>query len=155
MKTKIKGLIAILFCVILVISVGLTASAEDPNSTDLVVIKRALFEQIEYDPLWLDINSDGECNILDLVHMKKYLIGVYDEIVQTKYIDVTFVDDSSTVVQRLYQAKCLLPEINSDNLYWRVGTQYYNPKNTITLKADTVFTAVKSKKDVDFPIIDF
>ena len=155
MTTKFKRFIAIILCVMATIAGFLPVSADKTSSEDLVVIKKALFEKIEYDPLWLDVNNDGKFNIIDLVRMKKYLMGLQNEIVPIKYIDITFVDGSDTVVQRQYHSKCVLPELSANYLYWRVGNQYYSEKNVVTLKENTVFTAVESKKDVDFPIIDF
>lgn len=155
MIIKFKNLVSALLCIITIIGFCMPVSAEEPASTDLVIIQKAMLNQIEYDAMWLDVNADGNCNLKDLIRMKKYLAGTNDTIVPIKYIDVTFVDDSNTVTQRQYRAKCELPELSKNNSYWKIGNQYYNEKNTVSLNTDTTVTAVKSKKDVDFPIIDF
>ena len=152
---KTKRIIALLLCIISVVGFCVPVSAEEPQSTDLVVIEKALLNQIEYDSTWLDVNNDGKCNVKDLVGMKNYLAGTLDGIVAIKYVDVTFVDGSKTVTQRQYKAKCELPQLSDKNSYWKIGNQYYNEKNTVSIKTDTVVTAVESKKDVNFPIIDF
>lgn len=155
MKINFKRLILSALCVMTIISFCFPVSAETSPSTDLVVIQKAILNQIEYDALWLDVNDDGECNLKDLIRMKKYLAGTHDTIIAIKYIDVTFIDNSNTVIKRQYQSKCELPELSENNYYWRIGNLYYNAKNTVTLNTDTVVTAVKSKKDIDFPMINF
>ena len=46
----------------------------NPDSSNLVILRKALMNDV--NDMSLDFNADGEINIIDLVRLKKFLVGM-------------------------------------------------------------------------------
>ena len=152
---KFKKILLFSLCLSLLLSFRFQVCADESGSGDLVILQKALLQKIEYSSDWVDVNSDEKFDILDLIRLKKHISGIDVECNSIKYIDVTFISGEKQTVQRLYTSRCSLPELESPYLYWKIGKNYYNAKSIHYFNSDTVITATESKKDVDFPFIDF
>jgi len=135
---------ALLFC-------GFQNVSAEEKSTDMVVFISALFDTIEYDKEWFDINSDGNVDIIDLVYLKKNVAGIKQSNYKPiKSITITYNYTNRTETVKQYTSKCTLPSLSVG--YWKNGTTYYNPNSIINLYNDTIFS-YSENKSIDTPII--
>jgi len=108
----------------------------NPSSVDLVELKKALFLKDENNNLCFDYNLDNEINILDLIRLKKYLLGVDVPFEVT----VTFMDFDGDVIdiQKVVVGNdAVLPTEPTRKGYTFTGWD----KDTTNISVDTVFTA--------------
>jgi len=154
----LKRIISMLLCCVLlfcgllnVLAVEATNQSTEVCSTELVVFVGALFNRIEYDEEWFDINSDGKVNIIDLVCLKKYAAGMEVENYKPiKSITVTYKYADRTEKVKQYTSKCILPALSVG--YWKNGTTYFNPQSVTYLYDDAIFNYSKNK-GIETPVI--
>ena len=155
---KIKSINSYICSVFIAFCIFVTGSPQvsaKTNSSNLIIIRKAILGEIQYQTDWLDVNNDSLLDIKDLIRLKKHSAGVETEIKPIKFVDITFVSGDTNTVFRIYKPQYILPDLSKPYNYWKIDNSYYTPNSIYIFNCDTTVIAVENKKDVDFPFIEF